>query len=105
MLTALDPKTDAAQRRQFLITEIGIPPEFLIPPAPVPMDPARRPRPPYARTAVVAMLETEGFDREGVEREITPFLGELQLLRGVTDPRRYRFTGDDLEQLRARLSL
>ncbi|MFQ6331498.1 TniQ family protein (plasmid) [Nocardia sp. CWNU-33] len=103
-LTALDPHTDIAERRRFLISEIGIPPEFLTPPN-TPTNPGRRPRPPYTRPVMRTILETEGFDRDDVTREITLFIGELRLLHGITDTRRYRFSGDDLEQLRARLSL
>jgi hypothetical protein len=102
LLTAFDPSpANAAEQRHFLITQTGIPPEFLR------LELFHR----SGRTAVetAALLGREGFDPHEVRHVIGAYLAETPPSQppcpdGDTDLSEQWLTDADLQQLRVRLN-
>jgi len=98
LLTAFDSSpANAVKQRYFLISELGIPPEFLR------LD--LLPTPGRTAAETQALLDRDGFDPTEVRQAVGDHLAQARLRAGSgTDESDYRFTDNDLCQLRARLS-
>jgi hypothetical protein len=98
LLTAFDSSpANAVKHRHFLISQLGIPPEFLRPGL----------LPPPGRTAAEtqALPDRDGFDPTEVREPAGDHLAQARLRAASgTGESDGRFTGNDLGQLRARLS-
>ncbi|WP_406277096.1 TniQ family protein [Nocardia sp. NBC_00881] len=104
LLTAFDPTpANYAKQRKHLISEVGVPPEFLY------LLPLPGPERCYTPGVAVALLAAEGYDRDEVRLAVDEYLDEIPLrdpdsLEPV-DVHEYRLTTEDIHQLRARLRL
>jgi hypothetical protein len=97
LLTAFDSSpTNLAKQRHFLISQMGVPPEFLR------LD--LLPTPGRTAAETVALLDREGFDPAAVRQAVGDFLAEAPVRTdGRVGESDYRLGNHDLGQLRIRL--
>lgn len=97
MLTAYDSSpANVATQRHYLISEVGVPPEFLR------LD--LLPVPGRTTAETVALLEREGFDPVAVRQAVAEYLARAPIRTGgLVDESDHRFSNYDLDKLRATL--